>query len=45
MYNKDIDFVARNYRRGLFDANRAWKAFGFRHARLLLRVWATKRSV
>lgn len=45
MYNKDIDFVARNYRRGLFDANRAWKAFGFRRARLLLRRWQVAASV
>lgn len=44
MDNKDIDFVARNYRRGLFDANRAWKAFGFRRTGLFRR-WQVAASV
>lgn len=44
MDHKDIDFVARHYRRGLFDANRAWKAFGLRRSGIFRR-WQIAASV
>lgn len=44
MENKDIDFVARHYRRGLFDTGKAWKALGIRRSGLLRR-WQIAASV